>query len=786
MRLKHRRSRARTPGREFRRFDRYFVAAPLLVVLAWLALAATPDPALEGFLRRPYSLTITDRTGVPLQTLPLADGLWREHAELEMFPAPLVSIFQSSEDERFYAHPGIDPVSLVRAVFQNARAGRIVSGGSTITMQLARLVAPHSAGTAGKVSELFHAVWLETKLSKRDIIELWLNNIPFGSQIEGVASASRRIFSVPVSELSTEQMLLLAVIPRRPAWYDPRENPDRASQAALQLAERIGVAVDNRAVQAAAESVAAPAPVALAAAATTPSASEAPAASGRPGPSVAPHFVRYVAMRLSDEDRSRGSPVRTTLDPDVQRALEAAIRARIASADRFRIGNGAGIAIDIRNGEILGYVGSADFSDSERSGQIDGVRIARQPGSTLKPFLYALALENGFSAATILPDVPTEFGGREIYVPENFNRRFNGPVRLRTALASSLNVPAVYTIERLGVAAFASQLVNLGFETIADQMDTVGTGLALGNAEVRLLELARAFTVFVRNGSLPELRWTLPADESLPAPDPAAPRTVMAASTAGIIRSILSDRLARVPGFGTTSVLDTSFEAMFKTGTSSQFNNIWALGSTSTMTVAIWMGNFGGETVIGAPGSSLPAAAVIEVLGLFADDGSTLPEPVGVHVLDICASSGMRATEHCPAVVPELFAVGNDPGPCNWHTGLQEPVRYPPEFQSWALERDYAVGRGRSSGPAVTGGSLTIVRPADGAVFYMDPTIAADSQGVRIEVVSGENPVQLYLDDSFLAEGQSPLLLMLPLGPGTVRLTAVAGSQRVESSISVR
>ena len=742
-----------------------FLLTPILVVAVWVVLAVSPDPALDRFQSRPYSLTITDRTGTPLQTLPLVDGLWREYAALNALPSRLVSIFQEAEDERFYAHPGVDPLSLFRALVQNTRAGQIVSGGSTITMQLARLVKPHSGGFGGKLGEAFYAIRLECKLSKSEILELWLNSLPFGSQIEGVASAARKVFGVEVAELSTEQILLLAVIPRRPARYDPRNNPDGAADAAWQLASRIGVEISDLEASVAAKAASSPGVT------TTGSSLEAP------------HFVRYVAAQLSDERLARGVPVRTTLDLDVQRALEAAIRARIASADRFRIGNGAGIVIDNQTGEILAYVGSADFSDAERSGQIDGVRIARQPGSTLKPFLYALALENGFSAATILPDIPTEFGGREIYVPENFNRRFNGPVRLRTALASSLNVPAVYTIERLGVANFANYLLELGFASLGDQMSSVGTGLALGNAEVTLAELARAFTVFVRDGSLPELGWDLQ-----PARDDPGSRHVMSESTAGIIRSILSDELARVPGFGTRSVLDTSFEAMFKTGTSSQFNNIWALGSTGRMTAAIWMGNFGGETVIGAPGSSLPAAAVIEVLGLFADPGSKLPDPHGVQEMDICATSGLRATEHCPAVLPEIFAIGEEPEWCSWHTGLSDPVRFPPEYQSWALERDYLIQAG-STAPASglrTSSVLRIVRPADGAVFYNDPTIAAESQAVRVEVISGVNPVQLYVNGAFLAEGDSPLLVLLPIRPGTIRLMAIANGTIARSTITVR
>ena len=739
-----------------------FLLAPAVLALIWLALAALPDASLRSFTGRPYSLTFTDRNGVPLRTLPVEDGLMREYAALDDLPPLLVSIFQRSEDQLFYAHPGVDPVSVARAAIQNARAGRVVSGGSTLSMQLARLIRPHDGGFAGKIRESTYALRLEAQLSKAEILELWLNSIPFGSGTEGVRSAARTFFSAGPGELSVEQILLLAVIPRRPALYDPRRSPDRASEAAVQLADRIGVPVTPERVRRSAASAA-----------------TGPAGTMR-GPATdlafeAPHFVRRAAAELAPGRWSDGSPVRTTIDLAIQHGLEAAIRARVVSAERYRIGTGAGLVVDNGTGAILAYVGSADFSDVEASGQIDGVRIRRQPGSTLKPFLYALALEQGFTAATVLPDVPMEFGGPEIYVPENFNRRFNGPVRLRTALASSLNVPAVYTIERLGVASFAEYLVSLGFSSIADQRDSVGTGLALGNAEVSLEELVRAFTVFARGGTLPALHWN--PEQTLPAV------RVIDGATAAIIRSILSDQPARVPGFGTRSVLDASFEAIVKTGTSSQFNNIWALGSSAGITVGVWMGNFGGQTVIGAPGSSLPAAAVMEVLALFTAPGSDLPPPEGVHEVEICATSGMRATPDCPAVIGEIFTPGSEPQPCTWHTG-GSLVRYPPQFQSWALERNYAVDVGPSG--AVDDAGVNIIRPADGAVFYLDPTIAPGDQAVPVEVIAGGGPIQLYVDDAFIAEGRSPLLVLLPLRQGSARITAVSEGRSDMRSITIR
>jgi penicillin-binding protein 1C len=746
---------------------RGFVAGPLLILLAWLLLATIPHPSLSAFLSGPYSPVIVDRHGDLIQTLPLGDGLMREFAVLPEMPVSVVNVFQMSEDERFFGHAGVDPTGVIRAAVQNSRAGDIVSGGSTISMQLARMVRPHSGGITGKMREVAGAVRLEARLPKSAILELWLNRLPFGFQVEGVTSAARAFFGVAADQLSTEQVLLLAVIPRRPAQFNPVTQPEAAAEAAIRLSERIGVKADPNRIRSAA----------LRAGADARAADASPVQS-RP---EAPHFVRFVAGQVADARLTGGVPVQTTLDLAVQHALEASIRARVIASSRFRIGNGAGIVVDNRTAGILAYVGSADFADSENAGQIDGIRILRQPGSTLKPFLYALALENGFNAASILPDIPAEFGAREIYVPVNFNRRYNGPVRLRTALASSLNVPAVYMVERLGVSAFASYLISLGFTSLERQSDSVGTGIALGNAEVSLMELARAFSVFARDGVLMPLSWEL--DPPAPAPDN---HVVMRQSTAGIIRSILSDDLARVPGFGSRSVLDAGFEAIIKTGTSNQFNNIWAVGSSADITVAVWMGNFGGETVIGAPGSSLPAAVVIETLALFTDPGAGLPEPADVHRIDICATSGLRSTQNCPAVLSELFSAGTRPEFCNWHTSPHAPVRYPPEFQSWAHERDYLR---QGSAPDMTG-SIEIVRPANGAVFYFDPTVPATSQAVRVEVIGGAGEIQLYLNDAFLAQGVSPLVNLVPIRKGTLRFEAFAADPdsgpAARSTITVR
>lgn len=779
----------RLPGRIFSAgyLAAGFLAAPALILLGWLLLHL-PYPALDSFLNSPFSLEIVDRNGIPLQDLTLEQGLRREYAPLTTLPPFLVDTFLRSEDARFYIHPGVDPASMVRAAFQYAAAGNVVSGASTVTMQLARMVSPDdsaaAAGIGGKLHEALNALRIEVRLSKRRILELWLNSIPFGSNASGIVSAAKFYFGADPRELSAADALLLAVIPRSPELYNPVDHPDAAAKEAGKLARRLQTPVTRSEIERAARSAA------------------ARAASYR-RPFELPHFVAEIAPLIPAARRAAGRPLRTTIDLETQHALEASLSARVAGAARNRITNGAGLVVDNQTGEILAWAGSTDFFDSAHSGQVDGVLIRRQPGSAIKPYLYALALEKGFTPATVLPDIPTQFGSSEVYIPENFNRRFNGPVRLRTALASSLNVPAVYTLQRIGVAGFVKKLRSLGFVSLEGQAQSVGSGLALGNAEVTLYELVRAFSVFPRDGSMLAYRWSAGgkapdiltgSTENSPATDTEeAGRRVFTPTAAGLIRDILSDRVGRVTGFGTRSVLNTPYQAMFKTGTSNQFNNIWAVGATARYTVGVWMGNFSGATVVGKPGSSLPAAVVVEMLSLLSRGHTSaheqFPPLKGVHRVEICALSGERATSNCTATVSEYFPDGVDPPSCTWHRGPGLPVWYPPVYQRWAERRDYNYLPG-TPGPtahATTTDSLSLVHPPDGSVFYYDPTAADDEQAVRVEAISSSDlPISVSVNGAFLAQGESPLAVLIPLRRGTFTVTGVQGDSRAGVRYTVR
>jgi penicillin-binding protein 1C len=439
------------------------------------------------------------------------------------------------------------------------------------------------------------------------------------------------------------------------------------------------------------------------------------------------------------------------------------------------VANGAILAIENDTGAIRVYVGSASWFDEENSGKIDGVRVFNQPGSCLKPFLYALALDSGFGPQDILPDLPTVFGRDEAYIPSNFNRRFNGPVRLRVALASSLNIPAVYMVERLGVEVFEDFLVSLGFDSIAASRGSHGTGLALGNGEVSLLELVRAFSVFPRGGSPAALQYIEETPQGLEGrgiPEDGESRRVMSPYAAWMISDMLSDRASRFTGFGPAPALATPFSSMFKTGTANQFQHIWALGASRRFTVGVWMGNFSGETVIGRTGSSHPARIASELLKALESEGSQAG-PVGgdppafTTAVPICALSGMAAGRDCGGGLREWLPQDRIPAPCTWHqkTGLV----YPPEYQAW-LEERFRSGRAGTWGGNEKA-DVFIRIPVSGSVFYLDPALPPDAQALRLETAGFSPEAAVYVDQILQGALNPAGVYVLPLFPGRHRVT---------------
>jgi penicillin-binding protein 1C len=751
----------------------------LFLILLWLGLRFSPYPELKAFLERPYSIRFYDRSGILVQIPSLGEGLRREFLSLEEIPGEVKAVFILAEDRRFYAHPGVDPAALVRALVQNLRAGRRVSGASTITMQLARIMGKdRGGGLSRKIAEALNALRLEARLSKDEILELYLNSAPFGFQTEGTASAARTFFSADLAMLSPAQIFCLAVIPRRPGFYNPLDNPDQCRAAASELHDRFRA--DKK--------LAAAWPL-LAGLAAGDWDYALGSARRFDYPFEMPHFVRYAAAALDSQTRSRKAgprrrslpslppELRLSADLGLQHYVEGLIAGNVARHYSARLTNGAAIVIDNGSGEILAWVGSADYRDEGAAGQIDGVLALNQPGSSMKPFLYALALESGFRPADVLADIPMDFGDRELYIPQNFNNRFNGPMLFRSALASSLNIPAVYLLYRLGVRNYTEKLLALGFDSLGAAAGTgpetaaeqAGLGLALGNAAVSIAELVRAFSVFPRDGLLIPLSWEAGGGEGR-----GPPERVFEAGTARIICSFLSDSGARVLAFGSARNFRAPFPVIFKTGTANQYQSIVALGATPRFSAAVWMGNFTGETVMGKTGSSLPAAIVRDALVfLQGSGGPDFPGPEHVSLRPVCALSGMAAGPFCPSVVDE-YAAGDGP-PCTWHRS--STVSYPAEYQAWFAASSRQGELDYHSRP------LEVLQPREGFVFFRSPGIGRDE--IPVEVIGGAEDELEVRYDGLAFTARRPFVFYLPSQPGRHSLRVKNGAEEAEIRFSV-
>jgi penicillin-binding protein 1C len=676
-----------------------------------LALAALPGAVLwpvsgeELSLRNAISLRVEARDGTLLRELASRDQDHAGPARLDQLPPHVWRAFIEAEDRRFWKHPGVDPLALARALREDVKRRRFAQGGSTITMQLARLVRPHRRGISYKLSEMLLALRLERSFSKRQILEQYLTRVPLGNDVRGVEAAARLYFDRPARALTVKQARLLASLPRSPAALDPFR---RALDPELDVArERVRRAFD------------------------------------------APHFVEEIARRAP----AGAAVVRTTLDLSLQRAVEGAVREQLSDLADKRVGSAAAIVIDNDTGEVLAYVGSPDWFDEERAGRIDAVRARRQPGSTLKPFAYAQAMErHGLTAATLLSDVESHFGD---YVPKNYDRRAHGPVRARLALASSYNVPAVRVAEKVSAPELLLTLRRAGFESLTQDADHYGLGLVLGDGEVSLLELARAYSALARGGVLRDLRFI--------AGEPSRERRIFSASTAALVADILSDAASRAPAFGLDNALRFPFPAAAKTGTSRAFTDNWTVGFTRERTVGVWVGNMSGQTMKHVSGITGAGPLFHRILSL-AMAGVPRPAPLYQAVLEeheICALSGELAGPACPSAVRERFASGTAPrAQCTMHSGAG--VDLGPRFYDWAAREGVHT---RSAG---RGGRAELAFPRDGDQFLRghDLPDAFQTIPVRALAPSGGGSLELQLDSQARVELPAPFSARIPARRG--------------------
>lgn len=638
----------------------------------WVVSADFPEALLarESF----ESTRIRDRHGRLLrEALSDADGraTW---ASLDGGISPWVPLaFVAIEDHRFREHAGVDLRGIARAARDNLRAGRIVAGGSTLTQQLVGVLRPSPRTFGAKVTEAVLALRLERARDKETVLEHYLNRVPYGQGAFGIEAAARLYFNKPASALTLAESALLAGIPRAPSLNNPFADEARARRRQRQVLDRmlelgtIDLALHDQAVSE---------PLHLAA---------------RDRQFAAPHFTAWVLS----QDPPPGDVI-TTLDLPLQAEVEAAIADTLPSLADKNVTQAAAVVLDNPTGDILAWAGSRDFFDSAE-GQVDMVTGRRQPGSTLKPFVYGLALEQGDTPATRLPDFPMFFETLSgDYRPRNYDRRFHGWVHLREALACSYNVPAVFVANRVGVAEVYERLRLLGFESLRHDPGYYGLGLALGNGEVRLLELANAYRTLANDGLASPVRWRADAPRE-------AARRLMPAGVARLLTDILADPIARAPSFGRHNALELPFPAAAKTGTSTDFTDNWTVGYTPSVTVAVWVGNFDGRPMEGVSGitgagrvwhRAMRRAENRRPGGAFSRDG-LVEAP-------ICADDGAPDAT-CEHTLSELFLPGTEPRP-------ERPAARPPAEP----------------------GRLRVAYPDDGDVFSLLPDVPPDFSRVRL------------------------------------------------------
>lgn len=555
-----------------------------LAVLGFFGwVAAVPFP-LEVLGHEAQSSTLVlDRQGRLLREVLSTEetrGRWTPLAELS---PNLVLATIHAEDKRFWDHSGSDFAAIARSLWIDATTGEPRTGASTITQQTVKLTLQRGEprDLATKVMEIVWAWRLELALPKEAILEQYLNRLPYGNQLVGAEAASWMYLGKPAASLSLAEAAFLAGLPASPTRLNPYRHLERARERQrwlLDLMHERG-AIDDTAWRAALAE-----PLGLL---------------PRRGADGAPHLgARAAALVSSLPIGLRPATLRTTIDAALQRDVEALLAAQAPDDAVMGRMQAAAIVLDTQTSEVLAWVGSRGFGDREGLGENDGVVALRQPGSALKPFVYGLFFEQGGDFATRLLDAPISFAtSTGTYTPLNYDRQFHGEVDVRTALASSLNVPAVATLHTVGVKAELELLRDLGLTSLDRDADHYGLGLALGNGEVRLVDLAGAYATLGRLGTARPVRWVAGT-----APTPGT--RVLSKETCFVLLDMLSDDHARGIGFGVAGPFDLPFRIAGKTGTSSDFRDNWAVGVTPRHTIAVWVGNFDGRPMQRRPGRS--------------------------------------------------------------------------------------------------------------------------------------------------------------------------------------
>ena len=698
------------------KYRRWRIAAIVVLLLMFvLSLLDRAYPLPLPHDRQP-SVVVTADDGTPLRAFASDNGVWRYPVTPEKVSPLYLQALIGYEDRYFWRHPGVNPLALLRAAGQWLRHGHIVSGGSTLSMQVARILEPQPRTALGKFKQVLRALQLEWHLPKREILSLYLNYAPFGGTVEGVEAASWAYLGKPSSKLSHAEAALLAVLPQSPSRLRPDRQADAARRARDKVLQRLatqGIWSSNEVRDALIE----------------------PVVSRR---LHTPMLSPLLAERLRRANPGR-TQIRSTIDANLQQLLEERVAAYFTHLPPRS--SAALLVVDNRTLEARAYVGSLAFADQESLGHVDMVRATRSPGSTLKPFLYGLAMDDGLiHSESLLVDAPQNFGD---YRPANFEPTFNGPVSAADALRLSLNVPAVDLLDRLGPERFAARLAHAGVELKFPAGGKPNLALILGGTGVSLEQLVGAYVALNREGLAGSVKYT---------PDRVAgERRLLSPGAAWIIRDILEHHAQDGLREDTFDTGNRSRIA-WKTGTSYGFRDAWALGSTAQYTVGVWVGRPDGTPMPGQYGAITALPLMFEVINSLPRNGTVIADrvPADVRSVKICWPLGLPADpahpELCrqqhdawtlndglPPTFPERDARMWSAGRLDVQVDASNGERLSPHCQRPHSSRDVAIARW----PSLAYPWLSLAERRAAAIPALAPDCAADAlaalETLRIE-----------------------------------------------------
>ncbi|HVS12576.1 MAG TPA: penicillin-binding protein 1C, partial [Thermoanaerobaculia bacterium] len=756
----------------------------------WLLwLFAWPLPAR---LRQPPSAVVEYRDGTPAFVFLSPDDRYRMAIAPEEVDPRYLEALLRFEDKRFYRHGGVDPLAVLRAVWLNLTHGEVVSGASTLTLQLVRVLEPRPRTLASKAIEALRAAQLEARLAKREILAAYLAFVPFGRNLEGLGAASWSYFGHGPEHLTAAEIATLLAVPQSPTRRHPSgENGARLRAARNEIAAwllaRSALPLDGGAATVAPERLrrqiaAEPAPSGL-----------------RPLPRSAPHLAFWLRAR-----DPQALHLRTTLDRGVQQVAERQLGELRGELAALGIHNGAAVVVDHRRSEVLGLIGNLDFWDHRHGGQIAGFDVRRSPGSALKPFLYALAIEDGLALpGHLVADVPVRYGD---YEPDNYDGDFVGLIPLEEALSHSLNVPFVRLLSRLGMQRFLGALRAGGVAGLDTCDGWYGLSAAIGAVEVTPLELAQLYAALARGGGVAPLRLLRSADDAEPAAGAPQERRLFSAGAAHLTRRALERRDR--PDFPERRRMSGAPRGIaWKTGTSYGYRDAWAAGSLGDLTAVVWLGNFDNRGAVDLVGAEAAGPVFFDLLEALADRRAptALPRiPAELQTVEVCAESGYLPGAACPIRRGALALRNRVPTErCPYHlrvdidldTGLalnpscragrrwesRSVAVYPASLHRWLAREEKRLPRMPPLDPGcverqASTAALRIVSPPAQRTLLLLPGVPAEDQEVPLQAeAEGAQRISWFVDGRYLGSAPASEALWWTPARGTHEVLATDG-----------